>query len=120
MQHSIFETDFFKKIEKDPKAITIPYMKSYGPIITDENINKLLEELMIDYFVKKDLIQQHYKEYKPLRSDYYQMNFFEKELRSRIGKQQLKMDFLNIDPTHNIKEQFEKIINDNNFEYFLI
>jgi hypothetical protein len=95
-------------------------MKKHGPIITEKNINKLLEELMVDYLVKKDLIQQHYKEYKSLRSDYDQMQFFENELRSRIGKQQLKMDFLNINPMHNIKEQLELIINNSNFEYFLI
>ncbi len=118
--HEIFNTDFYKNLIENPKPISIPYMKSHGPIITEKNINVLLEQLMVDYLVKKDLIIQHYKEYNPSRSDLEQLNIFEKELRQRIGKQQLKMDFLVINSTNNIEEQFKKVINSSNFEYFLI
>jgi hypothetical protein len=118
--NKIFETEMYKNLIEKPKPITIQYMQTFGPIITNENINELLEQLMIDYLIKKDLIIQHYKKYNPKRTDVEQLNIFEKELKSRIGKQQLKMNFLQINPTHDIYEQFKKIINSNNFEYFLI
>jgi len=118
--NEIFETELYKKLIEKPKPITFQYMKRFGPIITNNNINELLEQLMVDYLIKKDLIIQHYKKYDPKRTDIEQLNIFEKELKSRIGKQQLKMEFLQINPVHDIYEQFKNVINLNDFEYFLI
>jgi len=118
--HKIFETDFYKNLIKNPKVVSVPYMVTYGPIITKENISKLLEQLMVEYLITKNLIIENYKDYNSTRTDLEQLNEFEKELNNRIGKQQLKMEFLVINPSYDIQKQFKNILQLKNFECFLI
>lgn len=116
----IFESDFFKKLEENPKPYTIPYMIEWGEVITYANKKQYLEQLMVDYLIKKDLISMYYEKYEAKRRDYEQMDVFETELNSRIGEKPLRMDFLTIIPDKGIKEQFEKIINSPDFVKFLL
>lgn len=116
----IFESEFYKELEANPKPYTIPYMKEWGEIITYANKKHFLEKLMVDYLLKKDLIMMYYEKYEAKRSDFDQLDIFEKDINSRIGKKPLRMEFFTIVPDCNIKEQFEKILTDSNFVDFLL
>jgi len=116
----IFESDLYKQIVANPKPYTIPYMKKWGPEITHTNIKDLLEKLMVDYLMKKSLIQMHYENYNAKVEDFDQMMLFEKELQQRIGKRPLKMEFITVIPDNDVREQFEKVIEDPDFETFLM
>lgn len=116
----IFESEFYKELEANPKPYTIPYMKEWGEVITYDNKKQFLEKMMVDYLLKKDLIATYYEKYESKRSDFDQMDIFEKELNSRLGKKPLTMDFFTIASGINLKEQFEKISNDPSFVKFLL
>ena len=115
----IYETTFFKELEDKNKPTIIPYLKCWGPKITRQNHEELLEKLMVDYLLKKDLIGMHFENYKPKYSDKEQMDLFEKELHHRIGKRPVKMEFLHVQPGEDLRDQFDEIVNHPDFECFL-
>jgi len=121
----ILDSDLYNELVKNPRPCHVPYLKRWGPIISRQNIKDILEKLMVDYLIKKQLISTYYDKYKPNRTEQEQMEIFEKDLNNRIGKQAVKMEFVQIMPdanhaNHKVKEQLEKITHDTDFEEFLI
>lgn len=120
MKKEIFESELYEELLNNPKPYTIPYFKQWGPVITHHNLNNLLEKLMVDYLMKKDVIRMYYDKYEPKRRDYDQMEMFEKELHHRLNKRPLKMEFLALIPDGTLKEQFDKVLADPDFECFMV
>lgn len=116
----LIESDFYKELIKNPKPYTIPYLVEWGDVVTYKNKKKMLEELMVDYLLKKELILMYCEDFKYDKNDFEQLNIFEKELNCRIGNKQVRMEFMNIIPDATLKEQFDKIANDPNFIRFLV
>lgn len=117
----ILESIFVKSLIKEPKSIILPYFKTDGPIINEENKSYVVEALMMDYLKKKLEIQKVFKDYEQnsMKTDLEVLEQFEQDVENRIGKQINVMHFYVYDPLQDIN-QLKKIMSEPNFESWAI
>jgi hypothetical protein len=111
----IIESGFIQDLLKNPKPTFFSYLKKEGPIVTIDNKDQIVESLMVDYLFKKEQILQRISDYSPRKNDLETLIYFEEMISKSYGNRCEILHFVMYNPSEDIKEQLQKIMDDPDF-----
>jgi hypothetical protein len=90
------QTLSYKKMQLDPTGtITVAYYKKNGTVITENNIQNLVEEKMEEYLIKKEIMIKGIPNY-PFKEDTWMKNYYYESLKCRLGKENVTTEFIQV------------------------
>lgn len=111
----LMKTEFFVKLLNDGKPAILSYLKEDGPVITEDNMDYVVETLMIDYLKKNEEILKVFVDYKNKKSEFDVLTQFQNDVNENVGSRIKVMDFHMYNPTYDLKEQLQEVMSKPDF-----